>query len=165
MAHTTRVEQKSRKVKKTQYSVTWGTANNRYVSHKGRIPRADKRGYPVGHGYGPEAVKTTVAGEVALPTNTHVPTSGATAVGLAANIIVTFSEKMNPNTVLITVTPAGGANMPGVTTRNSPTDTIFTFDPSGPLAASKVHTVSINGTDMNGNASTPMTYNFTTGAT
>jgi hypothetical protein len=163
MAKTTRVEQKSRKVKRTQYSVTWATANNRYSTHKGRIPRADKRGYPIGHGYGPEGVKATVAGETVMPTQTHVPATSATGVSRTANIVVTWSESMNPKAIGITVQPSGGAEVPGTLTYVEATK-IATFDPASTLPANTQIFVQVRGADVYGNASATNTYQFTTGA-
>jgi O-glycosyl hydrolase len=77
---------------------------------------------------------TTAAGPA--PTVTAVaPTSGTNGVAITSTVTATFSEAMDPATVTgstFTLT-GGGAPVTGTVTAD-PTNTIFTFTPSAPLA-------------------------------
>ena len=86
---------------------------------------------------------TTAVGPV--PTVTAVmPTSASTGVAIASTVTATFSEAMDPTTVTgstFTLT-GGGASVTGTVTAD-PTDTIFTFTPSAPLAYNTTYTALI----------------------
>jgi len=79
------------------------------------------------------------------PTVTAVtPSSGTTGVAIASTVTATFSEAMDPSTVTgstFTLT-GGGASVTG-TVAADPTDTIFTFTPSAPLAYNTTYTALI----------------------
>lgn len=87
---------------------------------------------------------TTAQGPV--PTVTAVtPTSGTTGVTIASTVAATFSEAMDPLTVTgstFTLTAQGGASVTG-TVAPDPTNTIFTFTPSAPLAYNTTYTALI----------------------
>ena len=90
---------------------------------------------------------TTAEGPV--PTVTAVtPASGTTGNAIASTVTATFSEAMDPTTVTTGVTGStftltgGGASVTGTITVD-PTNTIFTFTPSAPLAYSTTYTALI----------------------
>ena len=109
---------------------------------------------------------TTIQDTVAPTVTATSPTAGATNVPRNTIITVTFSEAMNPTTIngtTFTVT-AGGAVV-GSVSYNAATR-VATFTPSGQLAASTVHTVTVT-TGAKDLADNPMAVNavfsFTTG--
>jgi len=72
------------------------------------------------------------------------PASGTTGVAIASAVTATFSEAMDPSTVTgstFTLT-GGGASVTGNVTAD-PTNTIFTFAPSAPLAYNTTYTALI----------------------
>jgi O-glycosyl hydrolase len=86
---------------------------------------------------------TTAQG--AVPTVSAVtPTSGSTGVAIASTVTATFSEAMDPASftgVTFWLT-GGGASVTG-TVSADPTDKIFTFTPSAPLAYNTTYTALI----------------------
>jgi len=86
---------------------------------------------------------TTAQGPV--PTVTAVtPASGTNGVLITSTVTATFSEAMDPSTVTgstFTLT-GGGASVTGTITAD-PTNTIFTFTPSAPLAYNTTYTALI----------------------
>ena len=108
---------------------------------------------------------TTAAGPV--PTVTAVvPTSGTTGVDIASTVTATFSEAMDPTTVTgATFTlMGGGAAVTGSVTAD-PTNTIFTFTPSAPLAYNTTYTALVT-TGVMASTEVPLgadyTWSFTT---
>lgn len=96
------------------------------------------------------------------------PAANATNVALNKKIAATFSESMDPLTVIaanVTVTGTGGAAVLGEV---GYAGTIMTFTPAAPLVAATTYTVTI-GTgvkDLAGNAlADDVVWSFTTGAT
>jgi len=86
---------------------------------------------------------TTAEGPV--PTvNAVTPTSGTTGVAIASTVTATFSEAMDPSTLTGSTfwLTGGGASVTG-TVSADPTDTIFTFTPSAPLAYNTTYTALI----------------------
>jgi O-glycosyl hydrolase len=86
---------------------------------------------------------TTAQGPV--PTVTAVtPTSGTTGVAIASTVTATFSEAMDPSTLTGSTfwLTGGGASVTG-TVSADPTNKIFTFTPSAPLAYSTTYTALI----------------------
>ena len=86
---------------------------------------------------------TTAQGPV--PTVTAVtPTSGTTGVAIASTVAATFSEAMDPSTVTGSTfsLTGGGASVTGTITAD-PTNTIYTFTPSAPLAYNTTYTALI----------------------
>ncbi|MFL6127503.1 MAG: DUF4082 domain-containing protein [Mycobacteriales bacterium] len=91
------------------------------------------------------------------------PAANATGVATTAPVTATFSELVQPATVQMSVTPAGGSAVSGATSYDSATRTA-TFTPSAALAASTGYTASVSdATDFSGNAMTPFSWTFTTG--
>jgi O-glycosyl hydrolase len=87
---------------------------------------------------------TTAGGPV--PTVSAVtPTSGTTNVAIASTVAATFSEAMDSSTITAGSTfwlTGGGASVTG-TVSADPTNTIFTFTPSAPLAYNTTYTALI----------------------
>ena len=86
---------------------------------------------------------TTAQGPV--PTVTAVtPTSATTGVAIATIVTATFSEAMDPSTLTGSTfwLTGGGASVTGTVTAD-PTNTIFTFTPSAPLAYNTTYTALI----------------------
>ncbi len=72
------------------------------------------------------------------------PTSGTTGVAIASIVTATFSEAMDPTTVTpLTITLTGGGASVTGTVAADPTNTIFTFTPSAPLAYNTTYTALI----------------------
>jgi hypothetical protein len=93
------------------------------------------------------AAKSPPAGSNTAPTNTPVH--------------ATFSEEVQPATVVIGLSGPGGA-VTGSTTFDAPTNTAI-FTPGASLAASTTYTVSVSGTrDIAGNQMAPTSWTFTT---
>ena len=109
----------------------------------------------------------TAANNTAPAVLSIAPPNGATGVGVNGVVIVTFSAPVNPISVTgatILVTGASQTVIPASIGFNG-TDTVVTITPQAPLPASAQMTVSINGvTDPEGNAVTPASSSFTTGA-
>ena len=86
---------------------------------------------------------TTAEGPV--PTvNAVTPTSGTTGVAIASTVTATFSEAMDPSTLTGSTfwLTGGGVSVTG-TVSADPTDKIFTFTPSAPLAYNTTYTALI----------------------
>ncbi len=86
---------------------------------------------------------TTAEGPV--PAVTAVtPTSATTGVAIASTVTATFSEAMDPSTLTSATfwLTGGGASVTG-TVSADPTNTIFTFTPSAPLAYNTTYTALI----------------------
>ena len=111
-------------------------------------------------GDGTDAIAPTVSS-----TN---PLSAAAGVGIDASVNATFDKAMDPatlNPVTFTVTGPGSTVVTGQVTYDVP-DSIVTFTPASPLAASTEFTATITGAmDLAGNPLPTYTWTFTTGAT
>jgi hypothetical protein len=110
---------------------------------------------------------TTIPDTTAPTVSTTTPVTGATGIARSANILIVFSEAMNPATINgTTITMSGG--VVGSVTYDAATRTA-TFNPSSDLAASTSYTVTILGgalgvKDLAGNAmAVNATVSFTTG--
>lgn len=106
----------------------------------------------------PDTTKPTVS--------STVPASAATAVALDGNLVVTFSEAIDPTTISATTFTLlqGTTAVPGTVTASGVT---ATFNPTQPLAASTTYTATISAAkDLAGNAlAASYGWTFTTGAT
>ncbi|MBT0665626.1 Ig-like domain-containing protein [Geobacter pelophilus] len=109
----------------------------------------------------------TVAGDTTKPTCSIVtPANGATLVSIATDIVIKFSEEMNPATInspATTITVNGGVT--GTVTYDSSGTMQATFVPSAPLAYSTTYTVTVStaAKDLSGNAmQAAYTASFTT---
>ncbi len=104
---------------------------------------------------------TTTLPDLTPPTVTSVtPTNGSTSVATATTITATFSEDINPATILVTV--SGGVT--GSTSYNAANRTA-TFTPSSTLSFATLYNVTVTANDTAGNAMTsPAAWSFTTAA-
>lgn len=114
---------------------------------------------------------TTAAADVTPPTITLTnPANIATNVAINSAVNATFSEAMNPLTIIFTVQPSGpplGTALVGAVAYDA-TLRIATFTPASPLAATTSYTATITGAkDLAGNALAPglvpNPWTFTTG--
>jgi hypothetical protein len=111
---------------------------------------------------------TTGAGaDLAPPTVASIfPANSSTSVPLNANVVVHFSEAIDPSTVntAIQVTPSGGSAIAGVASLASDLVTL-TFVPASTLQPGTQYNVQVSGyADMAGNAGSTFTSSFTTAA-
>src|SRR4029078_8929457 len=93
------------------------------------------------------------------------PSDGAIGVSASSNVVATFSEAMNPSSVISSflLQTSGGAAIPATVTMSSG-NTIATLNPSADLTAGATYTATItNGaTDVAGNSlAAPRTWSFT----
>jgi hypothetical protein len=109
--------------------------------------------------------KTGLNPTVTPPTVGSVtPANGASGVCPNSPVTVSFSKAMNPATINNTSFTVGNA---AGTITHDPSDTIFTFTPTGSLAVNTSYTVTITtaAKDMFGNSlATNFVWTFTTGA-
>ncbi|HET9647004.1 MAG TPA: DUF4082 domain-containing protein [Microlunatus sp.] len=91
------------------------------------------------------------------------PATGATGVATSSAVTASFSEAVDPSTVVMTLA-AGGNAVDSSTTYTSGTRT-ETLTPTAALAASTTYTVSLSGAqDLAGNQMAPVSWTFTTAA-
>jgi hypothetical protein len=111
-----------------------------------------------------DVVFTSDASDTVAPTITNrVPAPDEAGVALSSPIAVTFSEPIAPGSISIEVA-AGSTPVAGETAYDANTLTA-TFTPSGPLAASTAHQVTVSGArDAAGNTIAPSGWSFTTAA-
>lgn len=105
---------------------------------------------------------TANSSDTTPPTVTaHSPASGATGVTTTATVTATFSEPVQPSSVVITLTGPGGA-VAGTLSYDNSTNTA-TFTPAAPLAAQTAYTVTVSGAkDLNNNVMASTSWSFTT---
>ncbi|SIO61560.1 Mo-co oxidoreductase dimerisation domain-containing protein [Singulisphaera sp. GP187] len=90
------------------------------------------------------------------------PASNATGVAVGTTVSASFSEAVQPSTIVMTLTGPGGA-VAGSFAYTTSTNTA-TFTPSAPLAASTTYTVNVSGAkDLANNVMAPTSWSFTTG--
>lgn len=110
----------------------------------------------------------TGGGGTAPTLTTATPASNATAIGLAANVVATFNEKVqNVGSSTFTLAPsAGGTAVAGAYTSNT-AGTKWTLNPTANLASDTWYTVTLTSgiTDTSAAplASAPVTWKFLTG--
>lgn len=118
------------------------------------------------------AIALTPSTPVTPPTDTIAPTVtaqtpgiGATDVATSTAITATFSEALQTNSAIVTLTnTATGGSVAGTLTYNTGTLTA-TFVPSTSLTAGTTYAVGVSGArDLAGNQMTPVSWNFTTTA-
>jgi hypothetical protein len=95
------------------------------------------------------------------------PANAQTAVPVNPQVVAVMSDGIDPTTITnnsITVTPSGGTAVAGTVTLANDGVTL-TFVPNAPLAASKLHNVTVGGfNDVQGNPVTTFSSSFTTGS-
>lgn len=106
--------------------------------------------------------RTLAASDTTAPTVTSTTPAGAsTGVGITAPVVITFSESMRINSVMVTGSPAVTFGTPAWTMN----DSVVTLAPNPALAASTTYTLSVTGSDLAGNnLASAHTFTFTTGA-
>jgi Domain of unknown function (DUF4082)/Bacterial Ig-like domain/Purple acid Phosphatase, N-terminal domain len=96
----------------------------------------------------------------------QVPAPGAGAAPTSTDISATFSEDVQPGTIVLTVTGPGGAAVGGSVGYNA-TSRTGTFSPSSVLANSTTYSVSLSGTKDTAttpNTMAPVSWSFATAA-
>ena len=115
--------------------------------------------------YWVDVVYSPSAGATAPVVSTESPGAGSTGVAVSVAPSATFSQPVTPSTVSFTVKDSGGNSVAGSVSFNA-ADTVATFTPSSPLAASTTYTATVSGaqnasgTPMSG----PFSWSFSTGA-
>ena len=115
--------------------------------------------------YWVDVVYSPTAGASPPVVTSVTPGSGATGVAVSVAPSATFSQPVTPSTVSFTVKDSGGDSVAG-TVGFSSGNTVATFTPSSPLAASTTYTATVSGaqnasgTPMSG----PFSWSFSTGA-
>jgi hypothetical protein len=119
-----------------------------------------------GSNYWVDAVLDTSTASTTPPSVTaKSPGAGVTGTSITAPVTATFNESVDSSSLVFTVKDAGGSTVPGAATLNS-AGTTATFTPSTELALNTAYTVSVQATDLWGNAMTaPVTWSFTTSTT
>lgn len=117
---------------------------------------------PITAGTAPEATPYIL--DITAPTLTHVPATGATGVALGANVVVTYSEAMNP-AVIPTLTQTAGSPIVAFTWGGwTVGNTVATWTHATAWAALTLQTVQVSGgSDVAGNAAPTVSWSFTTG--
>ncbi len=112
----------------------------------------------------PEEVMSIMAGETpaALALSTILPDDEASNVAVNANVVMTFNNKIQHESIMIT--SEAGLLVEGSKTWDA-TGKILTFNPTSDLSISTVYIVAIGGVvDIYGQALAPIVKNFTTAA-
>ncbi len=90
------------------------------------------------------------------------PVAGASSVAANSVVSATFDEPIDPASLVVSVTDAGGGPVTGVVVYDDPTTTA-TFTPDTSLANATQYTVAVSATDVIGNATpSPLQFSFTT---
>jgi hypothetical protein len=141
----------------TSPTIDRGTAQQAPLIDLDGKPRPSGAGFDIGayeYQWGADTTPPTVTGESPAP--------GATGVAASASVTATFSESVQPSSVVFTLVGPGGAV--AATFGYSDTTHTATLTPSAALAASTTYTASLSGAkDLAGNTmSGPVTWSFTT---
>ena len=115
--------------------------------------------------YWVDVVFNQTATDTTPPTVTSTsPASGATGVAVSGTVTATFSEPVQPATIVFGLKNSGGTTIAGATSYNAPTNAA-TFTPSAALANSTTYTATVSGAkDTAGNTMSPVSWSFTTAA-
>jgi Bacterial Ig-like domain len=89
------------------------------------------------------------------------PADGATGVAAGGAVSITFSEGVNPASLVFTLEQNNAAVVPGTVTFN-PTFTIVTFTPGIVLSSQTQYTASVSGWDLGSYGAVTKTWSFTT---
>ncbi len=116
--------------------------------------------------YWVDVVYSQSAGTTTAPAVTGVtPGAGSTGNPVSVAPTASFSQAVTPNTVSFTVQDSGGNAVAGSVSFNG-ADTVATFTPASPLAASTTYTATVSGAQ--NSSGTPMagpfSWSFSTGA-
>jgi hypothetical protein len=115
-------------------------------------------------GDGPASAPSNAVTPNVAPTVTSVtPSSGATGVSASVAPTATFSQAVVPSTVSFTLQDSSGNAVAGSVSFNGG-NTVATFTPTNPLAASTTYTATVSGAQNASGTpmSSPFTWNFTT---
>jgi Domain of unknown function (DUF4082)/Bacterial Ig-like domain/Fibronectin type III domain len=114
--------------------------------------------------YWVDAVYTQTAGATPPAVTTVTPSAGSTGNPVSVAPTATFSQAVVPSTVSFTVKDSGGNSVAGAVSFNTG-NTVATFTPTNPLAASTTYTATVSGAQNTSGTpmSSPFTWNFTTG--
>lgn len=114
--------------------------------------------------YWVDVVFANSVGDIAAPeVISRTPAVGATSVTASPTISATFSEAVQPSTLVFTLTASGGATTPATVSYDELTRTV-TLTPTAALDSATSYTVTLGGAkDAAGNAMTTQTWSFTTG--
>jgi methionine-rich copper-binding protein CopC len=105
---------------------------------------------------------TTGAADTVLPTVISTnPADGATAVPANSTITVTFSEVIDPTSIVFTLQNGTNSVLGSVTYNDGLT--MMTFTPAAALTSNTQYSVSVSGTDLAGYGPATQTWSFTTG--
>lgn len=115
--------------------------------------------------YWVDVVFTSAGPDTTAPTVTNTsPTAGATSASTTAPVTATFSEPVQPATVVMQLTGPGGTAVAGSTSYDSPSRTAI-FTPAAALTAATAYTARVSGAaDTAGNVMTAYPWSFTTAA-
>lgn len=108
---------------------------------------------------------TTLAGDSTAPTVTAVsPTNGSTGLSPPGSITATFSEAVQPGSIVMTLRNSANVSVPGTVTYNAATR-VASFTPTTPLTYNSGYIGSVvSATDLAGNAfAGPANWLFSTG--
>ncbi|MGE5608133.1 MAG: Ig-like domain-containing protein, partial [Bacillota bacterium] len=140
-----------------------------HASYSGGSPSL----YAEGSGRPSTATATNFWVDVVFEPNTSIPPSvslqspapNATGVATSASVSGTFTEPVNPNTIVFELRDSSNTLVPGAWNYNSSTNTV-TLTPTSPLAGSSTYTATISAaTDLTGQTmASPVSWSFTTAA-
>ncbi|MBO0884038.1 MAG: DUF4082 domain-containing protein, partial [Mycobacterium sp.] len=114
--------------------------------------------------YWVDVVYSQSAGSTPPAVTSVTPTAGSTGNPVSVAPTATFSQAVLPNTVSFTVVDSSNNPVPGTLSFNSG-NTVATFTPTNPLAASTTYTATVSGAQNASNIpmSSPFSWSFTTG--
>jgi methionine-rich copper-binding protein CopC len=116
--------------------------------------------------YWVDVVFSTTVQDTTPPTvTTETPASGAASVSVNNVVTATFSEPVQANTILFSLTDASGTTVPATVAYNDAAETVI-LTPNAALANSTTYTATLSGTkDAAGNPmASSVTWSFTTAA-
>ena len=115
--------------------------------------------------YWVDVVYSPSAGTTAPAVTGVTPGSGSTGNPVSVAPTATFSQAVVPDSVSFTVKDSGGNAVAGSVSFNN-ADTVATFTPSDPLAASTTYTATVSGAQNSSGTSmaSPYSWDFATGA-
>ena len=114
--------------------------------------------------YWVDVVYTPASGGTPPVVSSVTPDDGSSGIPVSTDPTATFSQAVVPGTVSFTVTASGGGAVSGSVSFNAG-NTVATFTPTNPLAASTAYTATVSGAQNASGTpmSSPFTWSFTTG--